>query len=334
MLTLSCTGSVWRRFGLLTCILFLWTASYAESTEPVVTGEEASVAEQASSSTSKPNDSGDKPGSVQAGIQTLVNQLVEGMQLTDDGGFTRVAVLPFETVSQDNDEQHLGRVSAALLSSRLGAQPAIMQVERERLDTVLAELKRTERGEINPKGAVSVGKLLGANNVVLGSVAPSGAEFLLTARVVDSETGRIVSIADHSFPRHNLVAFSKDVVEVKSKTGAGIRSMVFPGWGQYYNGDIQKGITIGVVFLGLATAAATSAALAADGVRRYNQNEPETVKYRDEANEHYATTNTLLYSMAGVWALAALEAYWNGRDAADINLDEGSSASGLFSGRF
>ena len=240
MLTLSCTGSVWRRFGLLTCILFLWTASYAESTEPVVTGEEASVAEQASSSTSKPNDSGDKPGSVQAGIQTLVNQLVEGMQLTDDGGFTRVAVLSLKPVSQDNDEQHLGRVSAALLSSRLGAQPAIMQVERERLDTVLAELKRTERGEINPKGAVSVGKLLGANNVVLGSVAPSGAEFLLTARVVDSETGRIVSIADHSFPRHNLVAFSKDVVEVKSKTGAGIRSMVFPGWAQYYNGDIQK----------------------------------------------------------------------------------------------
>lgn len=276
----------------------------------------------------------DRPGSVQAGIQTLVNKLVAGMQITDDGGFTRVAVLPFESSSKSEDERHLGKVSAALLSSRLGAKPSIMQVERERLDTVLAELKRTERGAINPKGAVSVGKLLGASNVVLGSVAPSGAEFLLTARVVDSETGRIVSIADHSFPRSNLVAFSKDVVVVKSKTGAAIRSMVFPGWGQFYNGDIQKGASIGVVFIGLATAAAASAALAADSVRKYNQNEASTVQYRQDANDQHSTANTLLYSMAGVWALAAIEAYWNGRDAADINLNDAGPASTLLGGRF
>ena len=303
-----------------------------DGTDTITAPEEKST--ESSVAKSEPAQTLDKPGSVQAGVQTLVNKLVEGMQLSTDGGYTRVAVLPFEPSSQSEDERHLGKVSAALLSSRLGAKPSIMQVERARLDTVLAELKRTERGAINPKGAVSVGKLLGASNVVLGSVTPSGAEFLLTARVVDSETGRIVSIADHSFPRTNLVAFSKDVVEVKSKTGAAIRSMVFPGWGQYYNGDVQKGVSIAVIFVGLATTAATSAALASESVRKYNRNEPSTVKYRQDANERYETTNTMLYSMAGLWALASIEAYWNGRDAADINLNDAGPANTLLGGRF
>ncbi len=308
---------------------------YAQAEDASVAGDvSTSTPSEPSAQPAVPKTNADRPGSVQAGVQILVNKLVEGMKLSDDGSFTRIAVLPFEAASQNEDERHLGKVSAALLSSRLGAQPSIMQVERDRLDTVLAELKKTERGAINPKGAVSVGKLLGASNVVLGSVAPSGAEFLLTARVVDSETGRIVSIADHSFPRSNLVAFSKDVVEVKSKTGAAIRSMVFPGWGQYYNGDVQKGAAIGVVFVGVATAAAASAALAADSVRQYNRNEASTVQYRQDANEHYDTTNTLLYSMAGLWALASIEAYWNGRDAADINLDNSGPANTLLGGRF
>ena len=97
---------------------------------------------------------------------------------------------------------------------------------------------------------------------------------------------------------------------------------------------VQKGASIGVVFIGLATAAAASAALAADNVRKYNKNEASTVKYRQDANDQYSTTNTLLYSMAGVWVLAAVEAYWNGRDAADINLDEANSANTLMGGRF
>jgi hypothetical protein len=110
--------------------------------------------------------------------------------------------------------------------------------------------------------------------------------------------------------------------------------MVFPGWGQYYNGDVQKGASIAVIFVGLATAAAASAALAADSVRKYNRNEPSTVQYRQDANDRYKTTNTLLYSMAGLWALASIEAYWNGRDAADINLNEAGTGDTILGGQF
>ena len=264
----------------------------------------------------------DKSGSLESEVQALVTKLVKGMHLSKDGSLTRVAVLPFETVSRTEEERHLGQVSAALLSSRLGRQPSIIQVERTRLDAVLLEIEKSNSGIVNPKGAISVGKLLGASNVVLGRIAPSGADYLLTARVVDSETGQIVAIADHSFPRIGLVALSEDVVEVKTQSGAAIRSAVLPGWGQFYNDEVTKGIVYTTTFVGFLTFAATNTFIASQHAERYQQNQPNSVKYREMANEQYANVNRALFLSAGVWLLAVVDAYWHGRDGTSIDMDK------------
>ena len=116
--------------------------------------------------------SNDRQGSVQSGVQSLVDKLVAGMNLSDSEGLSRIAVLPFETTSEGEQEVNLGKMSAALLSSRLAAKPGIMQVERGRLNDILSEVKRSEKGQVSKKSAVSVGKLVGANNVILGHCRP------------------------------------------------------------------------------------------------------------------------------------------------------------------
>ena len=173
------------------------------------------------SATEKHND---RKGSVQEGVQSLATRLMGGMDKTGGAGFRRMAVLPFKVLDPEAQEHQLGRVSSELLSSRLSQNPKILQVERDRLDSVVSELKRSERGDLSKDGAISVGKLLGANNIVLGSIASSGADYLITARVVDSETGRVVTAADQIFPKAGMVAISEDVVEVKTKLGSAIRS--------------------------------------------------------------------------------------------------------------
>ena len=266
--------------------------------------------------------SNDRQGSIQSGVQSLVDKLVAGMNLSDSEGLSRIAVLPFETTSEGEQEVNLGKMSAALLSSRLAAKPGIMQVERGRLNDILSEVKRSEKGQVSKKSAVSVGKLVGANNVILGTLSPSGAEYLLTARIVDSETGRIVSMADHSFSKQGMVALSEDLVELKSPEGAAARSAVLPGWGQWYNGQSTKGVTIATVFLGLAVSAATTAALASGNASKYQENRAETVQYRQEANDQYQTVNQLLYGMAGVWAIGVVDAYLFGDYSTIIDVSD------------
>ena len=289
--------------------------------------EEEKVAEAAEPATGKHND---RKGSVQEGVQSLANRLVGGMDKTAGAGYRRMAVLPFKVQDPDAEEHQLGRVSSELLSSRLAQNPQIIQVERDRLDSVISELKRSEKGELSKDGAVSVGKLLGASNIVLGSISASGADYLITARIVDSETGRVVTAADQIFPKAGMVAISEDVVEVKSKLGAAIRSAVFPGWGQIYTGDMSRGLAYSATFVGMAAGAITSTLLATQAENKYNENTANTVEEREVANGHYDRVNYFLIGLGALWAVAVSDAYITGVDAMTINMDAvGDEASGM-----
>ena len=285
--------------------------------------------------------SGDRPGSIQAGIQNLAQRLVGGLERASKAGFRRMAVLPFDSIDKKAKKHKLGRVSSELLSSRLSREPKILQVERARLEAVIGELERSERGELSSDGAVSVGKLLGANNVVIGSIAVAGPDYLLTARVVDSETGRVVTAADQVFPQAGMVALSEDMVEIKSKTGAAIRSAVFPGWGQLYNGATGRGIFYGAAFLGTAAGAIMSAVLGKQAQDDYTSTDPieqeANVARRKEANGHYERANYLMAGIGAIWALAVSDAYITGVDAAKVNVsigEGGESAALIIGGEF
>ena len=304
----------------LVMLVMLVMPSYARANEPDKSGAKSAQAKQHN----------DRKGSIQEGVQSLTNRLVTGMKKTDGAGYRRMAVLPFEVKDAEAKTHELGRVSSELLSSRLAQVPKVVQVERDRLDAVVKEIQRSEKGELSKDSAVSVGKLLGASNIVLGTVSSSGADYLITARIVDSESGRIVTAADQIFPKAGMVALSEDVVEVKSKTGAAIRSAVFPGWGQMYNGDTSRGLTYSATFVGLAAGAITSTVLASKAENSYNENTADTVDDRDVANGHYNRVNYFLIGLGALWAVAVADAYVTGADATTVNIDlVGGESSGM-----
>lgn len=261
-------------------------------------------------------------GDVQAGIKQLSDTLATALEAQDPTGLRRVAILPFKGLDSEVETHSLDQISTELMSARFAQRPRLLLVERSRLDGVVEELKRSERGELSPQGAASVGKLLGANSVVLGSVGIAGPNYIVTARAVDAESGEVLAAADQDFTRAGMVAFSEDVVEVKSRFGAAARSAALPGWGQFYNGDTGRGIAYISLFAATAGGAIASAVLGVQAENDYQDadNPDDAVDLRESANDHYTRTNIMLAGVGAVWAAAVLDAYITGTDARTIDV--------------
>ena len=275
----------------------------------------------------------DVQGSVQAGVQSLCDALADHLAAKSGGSFQRIAVLPFEATDGEAKSKSLGQLSAELLSTRLSLRPGILQVERQRIGSVVGELQRSEKGEVSPEGAASVGKLLGANQVILGSISVAGSQYVLNARLVDAETGKVLTAADQAVSREGFIELSEDMVETKSRGGAALRSVAVTGWGQIYNGDTVRGIGYLALGGGLAAGAVASAVLGMQAKDEYLTNEPGAVGSRSEANAHYDRVNYALAGLGVTWAASIIDAYFTGRDVTLFNVPGGADGATVGSAR-
>jgi TolB-like protein len=106
-----------------------------------------------------------------------------------------VAVLYFDNNTGSADYDAMGRGVAAMLITDLSGVPEIKLVERERLQSVLAEQKLQQSGFFDPETAVKTGRLLGAEYLLTGQFTASNPEIRIDTRVVRVETGEVVRTA-------------------------------------------------------------------------------------------------------------------------------------------
>lgn len=124
-----------------------------------------------------------------------------------------VAVLPLEPGAGSEQYAGLGRALAGMLVSDLSEVPALELVERDRLDAVLAEIELGESGFVDPTTAVTLGRGVGAEAMVLGSWSVVEQTFLMDARVVRTKDGSVVKAAFAQGPLADFVGVEKEVVE-------------------------------------------------------------------------------------------------------------------------
>jgi outer membrane protein assembly factor BamB/TolB-like protein len=106
-------------------------------------------------------------------------------------GFRRLAVLDFENVSRDKTLDWIGVGIAETLSTELGRIQDLTLVERKRLNDALKEIKFGRSEAVDQATAQKMGKMLGADSVVVGSFQKFQDALRIQARVVDVETGTI-----------------------------------------------------------------------------------------------------------------------------------------------
>lgn len=134
----------------------------------------------------------------------MMNQVLNAQKLLSDGVVdltdqiakraaadhkTKIAVLPFRELG--GQPTVFGTYLAEELVTGLVNVGGFDLVERATLDKVMGELKLNESGSIDPAVAKSVGKLVGADAIVTGTITDLQSYVAVNCRLIDSETGRI-----------------------------------------------------------------------------------------------------------------------------------------------
>ena len=109
------------------------------------------------------------------------------------GNSVRVAVLYFDYDGQNPELATFKKAIAEMLVTDLAGQPGVTLVERSRLEEIMAELKLQQSKAIDPATSAKIGKLLGAEYLVLGRYVDQMGKLRLSARVVHVQTGAIVA---------------------------------------------------------------------------------------------------------------------------------------------
>ncbi len=97
-----------------------------------------------------------------------------------------IAVLDFESIGS---EEHLGKAVSEIIRTELIDTNKYRVVERAQINKTISEQKFQKSGLIDDKSAVELGKLLGADLIVIGSVVKIGTSYTINSRLIDTKTG-------------------------------------------------------------------------------------------------------------------------------------------------
>ena len=132
--------------------------------------------------------------------------LFAGMTNASD---TTVAVLDFEnnSIQDPLTYQPLAQGLAEIMITEFQQVESIRVVERQRLRTLLDELKLSQSGLLSPETSVTVGKMLGAKYLVFGGfMVTMNNKIRIDVRIVEVETGLTVKASEETGKTHQVLS--------------------------------------------------------------------------------------------------------------------------------
>jgi TolB-like protein/TM2 domain-containing membrane protein YozV len=250
----------------------------------------------------------DEESAALSGVRELAGQI--GKSLRDSTHITRrVAVIDFEDLTTKSEELNLGKALSEMLTTEILKSGEYEVVERSQLNGVMRELRLGLAGIIDSSTAKEVGRIIGADAIIGGSVTEIGNYFSISARVIDVETARILTAQEMEIEQDELITVStRFVVLRKYPITAGLMSAVVPGWGQFYNDEpLKGGLILGTQLLSVGGILYSH--YRADRLMdSYRQNTPSSVGYYKEADRWYAIRDALFLASLGISAYAVGDA--------------------------
>jgi outer membrane protein assembly factor BamB/TolB-like protein len=164
----------------------------------------------------------------------------------------RIAVLEFENITKEKSLDWMGTGIAETLTTQLSQIPQLTVVERSRLGDIIKELKLNRSQSVDPSTAQKMGRILGAQSLVVGSYQQASGTMRINARVVDVETGEVKSPTLIDGPSDKFfdlqVDLSKKIVtELKGTLAVGDRKQLESA--PAHNLDAYRAVSEGIYFL-------------------------------------------------------------------------------------
>lgn len=112
-------------------------------------------------------------------------------------GLPTVAVLDFSSFMMGDagmGSVNLGKAITAMLVTEFTNRPGIQVIERAQLNDMLREQDLVLSGRVDESSAIEIGKLLGAQYILLGQASSIADNLRMDIRAVDVETSEIVAV--------------------------------------------------------------------------------------------------------------------------------------------
>ncbi|MFN8645206.1 MAG: CsgG/HfaB family protein [Gemmatimonadales bacterium] len=128
-----------------------------------------------------------------------------------------IAVLPFEnggSYGQDKENfEALQKGIPGMLISELAQNPAARVVDRDGIESMLAEQNLAKDGRVDAATAARIGKLVGARYMIMGSFVDLYGRFRMDARIVNVETSEIIKVVKSDGKREDLFKLIQTLAE-------------------------------------------------------------------------------------------------------------------------
>ncbi len=123
-----------------------------------------------------------------------------------------VAVMPFENLSRVSEIEWIGSGIAETVTTDLKKAKDLRVIERAQLKKVMEELKIKLLTGTDTKNAAEAGKLVGADQVVIGGFQRSGTKLRITARLVDVSSAEVLKTFKVTGEYRNLFELQDQIV--------------------------------------------------------------------------------------------------------------------------
>lgn len=139
-----------------------------------------------------------------------------------------LSVLPFKNATGDAKNAPLqeGMMEAAVTA--LAGAHGTKLIERGQIDVDIEELEFSNSAYVDPATRATLGRIVGAEVVVLGSVVASGERLRALTRFVHVETGEVLATVKTDGAASDLFAFQDAVAEAVLKKTAAVRARLRP----------------------------------------------------------------------------------------------------------
>jgi TolB-like protein len=189
-----------------------------------------------------------QPVSLDEAIQTATGEiegnLAQGIKL---------AVLNFNSPSQRFSNYVLDEMMTTLVKNR-----KITVVDRANLELIRGEMNFQMSGDVSDSSAQSIGRMLGAQSIVSGSIEDIGTYYRIRFRTIEVESATVQALSSISVRKDNHIAnLMSEKISRNSEGGKafgyGAMNIIF-GLGSYFQGDPGGGLIVTsgyIVSLGL-----------------------------------------------------------------------------------
>jgi TolB-like protein len=139
--------------------------------------------------------------------EIATNTYTEKSKVRVRGEKAKIAIIEFQDLNEEARKGSMGAILSEMLTTSFVNSEAFKITEREQLHKVAKELQLSQSGIIDVTQAKQVGRMVGADAIITGSVTKIGYDLRVDARIIDVQSG-IILIAEKMIGKTDLNSIS------------------------------------------------------------------------------------------------------------------------------